>query len=99
MYGIIYKLINKTIVSRKLKKKIKYLNYLNWRGFYVFHNFHTQFRKSWNVTRVYLLNNKLWYFQKKNFLTLPINFHKMEIKVLSQNNNYKKLVSKIKWFY
>lgn len=95
MYSILYKELVKISYKKKLLKLIKKLNYANWRGFYAFHNFHTQHRRSWNVTRVYLLNARLWYFQKKQFIKTSKYFKYQKLSSLSLNNNVINLTSKL----
>jgi hypothetical protein len=63
---------------RKRKINIKRYTYLNWRGFYSFLNYHTQHRTGVNMTRSYLINSKLWYFQKKKTIRLPFIWKKSE---------------------
>lgn len=95
MYSILSKKFLKINYKKKFLKLIKKLNYINWRGFYAFHNFHTQHREGWNITRVYLLNSRLWYFQKKQFLKTSINFKYQKVSILHITNNIIKLESKL----
>lgn len=99
MYSILYKKLLNISYKKKLLKLIKKLNYSNWRGFYAFHNFHTQHRRSWNVTRVYLLNARLWYFQKKKFINTPECFKYQKLNIINPQSNIIVLESKIKWLY
>lgn len=52
-----------------------------------------QMRKSYNLSRIYLLNTKKWYFQKKK------NYNTKNIKSDANNklnfNNFKKIYSKL----
>jgi hypothetical protein len=98
----VFSLILKSYLKIKNKKKfsikIKKLNSQNYRNFYIFLNYHTQHRSGYNMTRPYLLNSKLWYFQKKKIFKLSFLWKKIEINTVN-NIEYNKLNSKIKWFY
>ena len=100
MYSPVYKSFLNNIYKKKIiKSKIKYLKYRNWKSFYVFLNYHTQQRSGFNITRVYLLNLKLWYFYKTNLINIPKNLCKSTIHLVSLKNFFICLESKIKWFY
>lgn len=84
--------------KRSIKNSIKAYKKLNWKFFFRNWNLQTQRRERYDVTRVYLLNSKLWYFQKKKFTQLPLCWKKNFITPITPNIKYNSLVSKIKWF-
>lgn len=99
MFSIILKSYLRIKNKKKFSIKIKKLNYQNYRNFYIFLNYNTQHRSGYNMTRTYLLNSKLWYFQKKKLFKLSSEWKKLELNKIKTNIHYNKLQSKIKWFY
>ena len=99
MYNSIYKAWElKNFNKKKLKKTIKW-GKLRTSIFFYRWNAQGQHRLSWNLTRSFLLNSKLWYFQKKNIITLPLNWKKNNLSITGMIDNTLILNSKIKWLY
>lgn len=99
MFSIVKK---KIFITNNSKKQLvlysKPIKNLNSKYFFYNWNQHAEYRSSFNLTKSYLLIKKLWYFQKKQFLFIPINIKKKinsNIEILK----YQKLQSKINWFY
>lgn len=99
MFSIVKK---KIFIANNSKKQLnlysKPIKNLNSKYFFYNWNQHAEYRSSFNLTKSYLLIKKLWYFQKKQFLFIPINIKKKlnsNIEILK----YQKLQSKINWFY
>ena len=99
MIGIVRKKFN--LIFFKIKqnlKDVRQLKKLNNKYFLRNWNQHAEHRKSLNLTKSYLLAQRLWYFQKKNNIKLPLKFKKTK----QTSFNYKvvkTLNSKINWFY
>ena len=98
MFSLILKSYLRIKNKKKFSKIVKKTSIQNHRTFYIFLNYHTQHRSGYNMTRPYLLNTKLWYFQKKQLLQPLIMWKKINIDII---NNYiisNKLDSKLNDF-
>lgn len=85
--------------KRLFKIRIKQYKYLYKKNFYLYFKFQTQRREGYNISRAYLLNSKLWYFQKTHLIKLPQNFKFFFNVAVDNTLVYKKIQSKIKWLY
>ena len=94
MFSILYKLVSLKIKKIK-KKKLKKFKYRNWRFFFFKWNAQSQYRANWNISRSYLLNSKLWYFQKKKNLQHLIQFKKKPLNVVKDSVKNISLISKV----
>lgn len=63
--------------SKKLKLYSKPIKKLNSKYFFYIWNQHAEYRSSYNLSKTYLLTKKLWYFQKKSFLSLSNKIKKI----------------------
>lgn len=96
MYGSTYQTFYNLIYKKKyIRSMSKAYQRLNWKFFFYNWNQQTQPRTGLNMTKTYLLNWKLWYFQKKKFISLPINWKKNYITELPNQHNFVKLNSKL----
>lgn len=98
MFSLILNSYLKIKNKKKFSKQIKRFKIQNHKGFYVFLNYHTQQRSGYNITRVYLLNEKRWYFQKKQLFKIPVNLKKQEINIITTYETQKTITSKLNDF-
>lgn len=95
MFSIVKK---KIFITNNSKKQLtlysKPIKNLNSKFFFYNWNQHAEYRSSYNLSRTYLLTKKLWYFQKKQFLSTP---HYLKKKLISDIDDitYTKLQSKL----
>jgi hypothetical protein len=85
VYGSVYKKINKVFHKTKFMRLVKSYKKLNSKYFFFNWNQHSQDRSGLDITKTYLLNKNLWYFQKKNNLQFPFLFKKMSISEIKIN--------------
>jgi hypothetical protein len=78
-------------------KLIKRYRKLNSKYFFINFNQQSQNRSGLDITKTYLLNKNLWYFQKKNNLKFPNCWNKKTISEVNCNN-YITLMSKLNDF-
>jgi hypothetical protein len=95
VYSLVYEQLLKRRYTKKFVKFLRKIKYANWRAFYAFHNFHTQHRRAWNTSRAYLVNSRLWYFQKKQFIKVPQMLKYQEFNFLPLINNINLIKSKL----
>ena len=98
MFSLILRSYLKIKNKKKFSKIVKKTSIQNHRNFYIFLNYHTQHRSGYNMTRPYLLNTKLWYFQKKQLFQPPLTYKKINIDVVHDYTIFSKLDSKLNDF-
>lgn len=96
MFSVLYRLVNLKIKKIKIKKsKLKKFKYRNWRFFFFKWNAQSQYRANWNMSRSYILNSKLWYFQKKKTYTSFSKWKKNSVSIISRYITGINLISKL----
>lgn len=96
MFSVLYRLVNLKIKKIKVKKnKLKKFKHRNWRFFFLKWNAQSQYRANWNISRSYLLNSKLWYFQKKKNLKPLMQWKKKSLNIITKSIKNIKLTSKL----
>jgi hypothetical protein len=97
VYCSVYNKINKVLHKVKFMKLVKIYKKLNSKYFFLNWNQHSQDRSGLDITKTYLLNKNLWYFQKKNNLQFPFFWKKIQVSEVKESK-YTVLVSKLNDF-
>jgi len=98
VFSLILKSYTKIKNKKKFSKLVKKSFIQNYRSFYIFLNYHTQHRSGYNMTRPYLLNSKLWYFQKTQLLQPLIMWKRVNINIVTNHKILNTLNSKLNDF-
>lgn len=98
MYNLVYNRLNLFRKKLNLNKIKKFKKKIIW--FFIRWNAQGQYRSNRNLSKSYILNQKLWYFQKKKNIQIPAKYKisdVIEIDIKVKDDNI--LKSKIKWLY